>query len=70
MEEIHESYVVTRLVLPDPRQSLSYTTPLSLYVSIRFLSSLKYFFQFSMMFILFKSGTRRSFISFVLMYFL
>ena len=39
-------------------------------VSIKFLSPLKYFFQFSMMFILFKSGTRRSFISFVLMYFL
>ena len=40
------------------------------YVSIRFLSPLKYFFQFSIMFILLKSGTGRSFISFVLMYFL
>ena len=39
-------------------------------VSIRFLSPLKCFFQLSIMFIPFKSGTRRSFISFVLMYFL
>ena len=39
-------------------------------VSIRFLSPLKCFFQFSIMFILFKPGTSRSFISFVHMYFL
>ena len=43
---------------------------LKLTVSIRFLSPLKCFFQLSIMFILFKPGTTRSFISLVPKYFL
>jgi len=43
---------------------------LGYHVSIRFLSPLKCFFQLSMMFIVFKPDTSRSFISFVPMNFL
>ena len=52
-----------------PKTNYSRAACMILLVSIRFLSPLKCFFKLSMMFIVFKPGTPRSFISFVPIYF-